>query len=88
MKYVMFNQVGAHEFNSEDLGHKAKNLMELFSIGFDVPMGLVMVQCPTDFSELSNLVKQIGGFPLAVRSSGALEDLEGAGRTRLTPLQI
>lgn len=78
MKYVMFNQVGAHEFNSEDLGHKAKNLMELFSIGFDVPMGLVMVQCPTDFSELSNLVKQIGGFPLAVRSSGALEDLEGA----------
>lgn len=78
MKYQLFNQAVATEPEAEKLGKKAKNLIELFSIGFDVPMGLVLIECPQDFSFLTKLVEQIGGFPVAVRSSGALEDLEGA----------
>jgi phosphohistidine swiveling domain-containing protein len=56
-------------------GGKALKLHQLFASGFNVPPGLVL-------SEESILnqedVDKLGGFPLAVRSSGALEDLEGA----------
>jgi phosphohistidine swiveling domain-containing protein len=75
MNYQLFDQ-GSEDLTS--LGNKAKNLIELFSIGFDVPRGFVLVDENYDPARLSEFIQKIGGFPVAVRSSGALEDLEGA----------
>ncbi len=57
------------------LGGKARNLHLLKSAGFDVPAGFV-VQSRT--ADLSELVKSIGGFPVAVRSSCSMEDMANA----------
>ncbi|MFY7994053.1 MAG: PEP/pyruvate-binding domain-containing protein [Bacteriovoracaceae bacterium] len=78
MNYQLFNQaVGQSEMLS-DLGNKAKNLIELSSIGFPVPKGFVLTEFSLDEVRLKACLQEIGGFPVAVRSSGALEDLEGA----------
>jgi phosphoenolpyruvate synthase/pyruvate phosphate dikinase len=69
MNYQLFNQAVSTESEADKLGKKAKNLIELFSIGFDVPMGLVLSECPQDFSFLTKLIEQIGGFPVAVAIS-------------------
>lgn len=58
-------------------GGKARNLHELASQGFQVPPGFVVV-APDDFHSYDEEVQKIGGHPVAVRSSGSLEDLPGA----------
>jgi len=57
------------------MGAKAKNLNDLLSAGFAVPDGFVLFKYEKD---LEDAVKKIGGFPVAVRSSGSLEDLPNA----------
>ncbi len=78
MNYQLFNQAYDDLGMLNLLGRKAENLIELFSIGFSVPLGFVLVDSVYDKSKLTDFVTKIGGFPVAVRSSGALEDLEGA----------
>jgi phosphohistidine swiveling domain-containing protein len=67
------------------LGGKARVLNELFRDGYPVPPGFVI---PPDASlrelgelgefELTDAVMRLGGFPVAVRSSGTMEDLAEA----------
>lgn len=58
------------------LGGKAKNLRLLKSWGFPVPDAMVLTEEGDIPSEEEIL--ELGGYPVAVRSSGALEDLHGA----------
>src|SRR5690606_29116829 len=60
----------------EKLGGKARNLRILKNWGLPVPDAFVLTE-DGDF-DLKGDISEIGGFPVAVRSSGALEDLEGA----------
>lgn len=59
------------------LGSKALNLHKLTRAGFKVPPGFVIEEL-FDLSALESGIKKIGGYPVAVRSSGSLEDLPGA----------
>lgn len=64
------------------VGHKAATLAALAHEGFPVPPGFVLppgyeVEAFTD-AELNRAVDALGGFPVAVRSSGVAEDLEDA----------
>lgn len=53
-------------------GGKAQKLHELKAAGFPVPGGFVL----NEIQEISaSAIDEIGGFPVAVRSSGSLEDL-------------
>ena len=67
---------------AEAWGGKAASLDELLRAGFSVPAGFVVPhrRDPEALAgeELSAAVEAIGGFPVAVRSSGVLEDLEDA----------
>ncbi len=57
---------------TKKFGGKAQKLHELLMADFIVPKGIVL----TDIEEiLEEDIERIGGFPVAVRSSGALEDL-------------
>lgn len=58
------------------LGGKARNLRLLKEWGFPVPDAFVL----TEEGELPSEeeIQSLGGYPVAVRSSGALEDLHGA----------
>jgi phosphohistidine swiveling domain-containing protein len=56
----------------QKFGGKAQKLHELLLAQFLVPKGFVLTEIE-DISEED--IDQIGGFPVAVRSSGALEDL-------------
>jgi len=57
------------------MGAKARNLSDLLGADFPVPNGFVLFEPKSDLEEA---IEQIGGFPVAVRSSGALEDLPNA----------
>lgn len=59
------------------LGKKAGNLNELLLEDYSVPNGFVLKWSDRDIfeKELDQFIKDIGGYPLAVRSSGQLEDL-------------
>lgn len=61
------------------MGKKAYNISLLKKIGLCVPDGFV-ISFSEDFNEekFMRAVEQIGGFPVAARSSGQIEDLEGA----------
>jgi len=64
------------------VGRKAANLRELAVAGLPVPPAFV-IPPSADVSALSGAdlqraIDRIGGFPVAVRSSGVLEDLDGA----------
>ncbi|MBI3554968.1 MAG: hypothetical protein HY074_01740 [Deltaproteobacteria bacterium] len=65
-----------------ELGGKAQVLDELLRGGFSVPRGFVLTQDVAldalSDAELCDAVARIGGFPVAVRSSGTLEDLASA----------
>lgn len=61
----------------EQVGWKAYRLSELIKQKFPVPKGFVINQ-PLAIHELTQMIEFIGGFPVAVRSSGSVEDLEGA----------
>ncbi|OIQ20806.1 MAG: hypothetical protein BM556_02355 [Bacteriovorax sp. MedPE-SWde] len=60
----------------ESLGKKAGNLVELLKGGFNVPGGYI-IRYSDKYSDkdLLESIEKIGGFPVAVRSSGQLEDL-------------
>jgi phosphohistidine swiveling domain-containing protein len=60
-----------------DGGTKANTLHRLKGMGLPVPPGFVITggKPPRD---ILGAVERIGGFPVAVRSSGHLEDLQGA----------
>lgn len=60
----------------ESLGKKAGNLVELIRAGVKVPGGFILrYQDTFTDDDLQNAIDKIGGFPVAVRSSGQLEDL-------------
>src|SRR5215207_10779284 len=71
-------------------GHKAANLARLTGLGFPVPPGVVVSTdavdriralgtVPEDLGDrLALALGDLGGGPVAVRSSGAAEDLPGA----------
>lgn len=62
-----------------ELGKKAGNLDVLVRAGFPVPLGFTVLDGEEPDAELlAERIAQIGGFPVAVRSSGVLEDLAGA----------
>ena len=74
--------LGDDTFDAVRAGKKAACLHEMKRGGFTVPEGFV-VRDDEDVSsiadeELASRIARIGGFPVAVRSSGALEDLAGA----------
>ncbi len=60
---------------SQKMGGKAHNLRSLLLEGFSVPAGFVL---QNEEPNLEEAVAAIGGFPVAVRSSGSLEDLPNA----------
>jgi hypothetical protein len=71
-------------------GHKAANLARLTALGFPIPPGVVVSTdavdrvraqggVPEDLGDrLALALEELGGGPMAVRSSGAAEDLPGA----------
>ncbi|WP_216906857.1 aminotransferase class III-fold pyridoxal phosphate-dependent enzyme [Nocardia noduli] len=74
--------LGAADFVQERAGGKAATLHELVAAGFEVPPGFVL---PADLDlddvtddDLTRWVQAVGGFPVAARSSGVLEDLDDA----------
>ncbi|MEV6426671.1 aminotransferase class III-fold pyridoxal phosphate-dependent enzyme [Nocardia sp. NPDC051463] len=74
--------LGAADFTVEKAGGKAGTLHELIVAGFEVPPGFV-VTADLDLAEvtdedLQRWVQALGGFPVAARSSGVLEDLDDA----------
>lgn len=74
--------LGADAFPADRAGTKATTLHELTLAGFDVPPGFVVPDDVDpegiDAQALAAAVRKIGGYPLAVRSSGTLEDLGDA----------
>lgn len=75
---MKINYLGSREISQELLstfGGKAEKLHELLMAGFPVPAGFLLSH-PQEVS--AEAIAQIGGFPVAVRSSGSLEDLAGA----------
>jgi phosphohistidine swiveling domain-containing protein len=70
------------EFEVHAVGRKAANLRQLAAVGLPVPPAFVIppatVLASLTGADLQRAIDQIGGFPVAVRSSGVLEDLEGA----------
>ncbi|MBF0359382.1 MAG: hypothetical protein HQK49_00115 [Oligoflexia bacterium] len=70
---------------SSKIGKKAYNLHLMRLASFNVPPGIVIsyeelqfLHQPLFESELLKYVEEIGGFPVAVRSSGQMEDLNNA----------
>jgi len=64
------------EDQRDSLGKKAGNLVELIKSNVKVPGGFILrYQDKYRESELESAIEKIGGFPVAVRSSGQLEDL-------------
>ena len=74
--------LGGTEFSAAAAGRKATPLHELMGAGFAVPPGFVVPpDVPLDArlqAQLDAAVTAIGGYPVAARSSGHLEDLPGA----------
>lgn len=69
-------------FPVDAAGSKAANLHRMLQAGFRVPPGFVVlpdvdVDEVTD-AQLADAVEAVGGFPVAARSSGMLEDLADA----------
>lgn len=74
--------LGSAAFGPDSVGGKAATLHELATEGFPVPPGFV-VRAEVELNsvsddELTAWVAGIGGFPVAVRSSGVFEDLDDA----------
>ncbi len=75
MKYLYLGDSVLDEQTVTSFGGKAGKLHELLAAGFPVPRGFVL-QSPVKITE--EAIQKIGGFPVAVRSSGSLEDLGDA----------
>jgi len=75
----LFPTLGGPTFSPEIGGRKATPLDELMRAGFPVPRGFVVAaDADLNETELDTAVQSIGGYPVAARSSGHLEDLPGA----------
>ncbi len=83
----LFPILGEADFPVHLAGKKAAHLHRLKQAGFRVPLGFVVSDLDFSLESIEGLpsteslalsVAAIGGFPVAVRSSGVLEDLEGA----------
>ena len=74
--------LGESGFPAQRAGGKAATLHELTAAGFAVPAGFIVEPDldvgALDDQTLARWVQEIGGFPVAVRSSGAAEDLDEA----------
>jgi phosphohistidine swiveling domain-containing protein len=75
MKMPFLHEPQSEKSVLDKMGGKARNLHELLIKDFPVPKGFVLFE---ESDDLEAAVQKIGGFPVAVRSSGALEDLAGA----------
>lgn len=67
-----------NERTQSSVGNKALRLQELSCAQFPVPPGFVLADPKVEASELTKAISAIGGFPVAVRSSGTIEDLADA----------
>lgn len=72
MEKILLNQLDVSPYDLKMLGGKASSLRTLSLAGFPVPPGFVLFE---EISVPPELIDEIGGFPVAVRSSGSLEDL-------------
>ncbi|RDI44941.1 aminotransferase class III-fold pyridoxal phosphate-dependent enzyme [Nocardia mexicana] len=74
--------LGDPDFDPAVAGAKAATLHELRAAGFPVPPGFVVAPeldlAEHDDAALADWIDRLGGFPVAVRSSGVLEDLDDA----------
>jgi phosphohistidine swiveling domain-containing protein len=74
--------LGEAAFDAARAGNKAATLHEFATAGFAVPSGFVIEPefdvAAVDDETLDSWIEAIGGFPVAVRSSGAVEDLDDA----------
>ena len=74
--------LGQEGFVESEAGQKAAQLHLLAVAGFPVPHGFAIPHGLSleelGIEDLMSAIERIGGFPVAVRSSGNLEDLEGA----------
>ena len=78
MDFMQIKFLGTQDLNgvnSSMVGGKAYNLHLLKSQGFIIPPAFLLTAPHHDLSEA---IKTIGGFPVAVRSSCSLEDMKGA----------
>jgi phosphohistidine swiveling domain-containing protein len=73
MPIFLLGQTG--EVDSSKMGGKAHKLHLLKAAGFNVPGGFIL---PEPRPNMSDLIEGIGGFPVAVRSSGSMEDMAQA----------
>ncbi len=75
MTHFYLGNPGLDPKTTSQFGGKAQKLHELLLAGFPVPRGLVLEKpAPVSLADVALL----GGFPVAVRSSGSLEDLGDA----------
>lgn len=74
MKINYLSDADLSESDLLSMGGKAQSLARL-AHEFPVPPGFVLFQ---EASDLDEAIKKIGGFPVAVRSSGSLEDMANA----------
>jgi phosphohistidine swiveling domain-containing protein len=79
---AILSVLGGTGFDAAAAGRKATPLHELMRAGFAVPPGFVVPpDVPLDArmeAQLEAAVTAMGGYPVAARSSGHLEDLPGA----------
>lgn len=75
MEITYLNDINLSENHLLKMGGKAGSLSRLSLAGFPVPPGFVLFD---KNNQLEDAIKKIGGFPVAVRSSGSLEDLPNA----------
>lgn len=75
MEITYLNDINLSENDLRKMGGKASSLARLIRAGFPVPMGFVLHE---NLSNLEEAIRNIGGFPVAVRSSGSLEDMPDA----------
>jgi phosphohistidine swiveling domain-containing protein len=75
MNIKFLNDLDLSEIDLERMGGKAASLSRLSCAGFPVPSGFSLLEKTL---KLDEAISKIGGFPVAVRSSGSLEDLPNA----------
>jgi phosphohistidine swiveling domain-containing protein len=74
MKIKFLGNEKITEADLKSLGGKATNLHLLKKAGFKVPAGFIY----SNGDNLAEAIKEIGGYPVAVRSSCSLEDMRDA----------
>ena len=75
MTIIYLGQKGLTPPDIKLMGGKASSLHVLKAANFNVPPGFIL---SSELSDLEEALATIGGFPVAVRSSGAMEDLPNA----------